>query len=66
MDAVYFTAVVVTHSSSELMRVLVVIFPAAENNSFLIMASNCLLQGQQKSSRNKNRHVECPYICKLV
>jgi len=46
MDAVYFTAIVVTHSSSELMRVLVVIFPAAENNSFLIMASNCLLPGQ--------------------
>jgi len=48
------------------MHVLFVIFPVAENNSFLIMASNCLLQGQQKSSRNKNRHAECPYICTLV
>ena len=35
------------------MCVLVVIFPAAENNSFLIMASNCLLQGQQVKQKQK-------------
>ena len=49
MGAVYVTAIAVAHSSSELMHVLVVIFPAAENNSFLIMASKTVCERDNRS-----------------